>query len=360
MSNSGTCFVMQPFDKGEFDKRYDDVLVPAIRASGLEPYRVDRDPAAAVPIREIEDGIKVARICLADISTDRMNVAFELGYAMALDRPFVLIAKSGTPRWFDIQHNDIIYYDVHSTRDFDELKGKVTAALRARVAKAAKTEKLAQVLMPTAGLEQHEVAALVSLASLVNSTTDDASVYSVRQEMERLGYTDVATTLGLAALENCGFVEADTNSSNPRSHSTIQAPLRRTTAAMRSRSRPCGTRSTTPSSGSTTTATLYAIRDLLRPVDGDRALGLDGRHSPSGPSTGRRSGSRARRPCAASRRSRSARLLPPRAARRGRSSFGSARRPCPPSAARSARGSRAQSRSARATRPCRRNRGPRR
>lgn len=28
MSDRGTCFVMQPFDRGEFDKRYDDVLEP--------------------------------------------------------------------------------------------------------------------------------------------------------------------------------------------------------------------------------------------------------------------------------------------------------------------------------------------
>ena len=32
-----TCFVIQPFDKGPFDKRYDDVLDPAIRAALLEP-----------------------------------------------------------------------------------------------------------------------------------------------------------------------------------------------------------------------------------------------------------------------------------------------------------------------------------
>ena len=30
-----TCFVIQPFDKGPFDKRYDDVLDPAIRAALL-------------------------------------------------------------------------------------------------------------------------------------------------------------------------------------------------------------------------------------------------------------------------------------------------------------------------------------
>jgi hypothetical protein len=33
---NGRCCVFQPFDKGDFDKRYDDVLVPAIEAAPSE------------------------------------------------------------------------------------------------------------------------------------------------------------------------------------------------------------------------------------------------------------------------------------------------------------------------------------
>lgn len=46
----GTCFVIQPFDGGKFDKRFEDVFAPAIRQAGLEPYRVDRDPEATISI----------------------------------------------------------------------------------------------------------------------------------------------------------------------------------------------------------------------------------------------------------------------------------------------------------------------
>ena len=58
-----TCFVIQPFDSGKFDKRYESVFKPAIEAAGLESYRVDRDPAVEVPIDAIEDGIRNAAIC---------------------------------------------------------------------------------------------------------------------------------------------------------------------------------------------------------------------------------------------------------------------------------------------------------
>jgi hypothetical protein len=38
------CFVIQPFDDGgPYDKRYKDVLLPAIKDADLEPYRIDED-----------------------------------------------------------------------------------------------------------------------------------------------------------------------------------------------------------------------------------------------------------------------------------------------------------------------------
>ncbi len=82
-----TCFVIQPFDDGgKFDKRYKDVFDPAIREAGLEPYRVDNDPAVSVPIDNIQDGIRRASACLADITENNPNVWFELGYALSSDK----------------------------------------------------------------------------------------------------------------------------------------------------------------------------------------------------------------------------------------------------------------------------------
>ena len=76
-----TCFVIQPFDQGKFDKRYADVYKPSIEAAGLEPYRVDKDPGVLVPIEAIERGIRSSAICLADITSDNPNVWYELGKA---------------------------------------------------------------------------------------------------------------------------------------------------------------------------------------------------------------------------------------------------------------------------------------
>jgi hypothetical protein len=61
-----TCFVIQPFDAGKFDKRLEQVFKPAIEAAGLEAYRVDKDPRVDIPIDAIEEGIRSAAVCLAD------------------------------------------------------------------------------------------------------------------------------------------------------------------------------------------------------------------------------------------------------------------------------------------------------
>lgn len=134
----GTCFVIQPFDGSTFDNRYEDSLVPAIENAGLTPYRVDRDPSVVIPIMEIEATIKNARVVLADISLDNPNVWLELGFAIAHQKPIVLICSNvrnlGFP--FDIQHRAIIKYKTDSKRDFHLLENQITEKLRGVIYKA--------------------------------------------------------------------------------------------------------------------------------------------------------------------------------------------------------------------------------
>jgi len=125
----GTCFVIQPFDGGPFDKRYEDIFVPAIAAAELEPYRVDRDPRVSIPIEEIEAGIRASDACLADITKDNPNVWYELGYAIASQKEVVLVcSKERASKFpFDVQHRTIIHYSTDSPRDFEELKERITS-----------------------------------------------------------------------------------------------------------------------------------------------------------------------------------------------------------------------------------------
>jgi hypothetical protein len=133
-----TCFVIQPFDKGPYDKRYFEVLEPAINEAGLKPYRVDQDPSVSVPIEDIENGIRSATACLADITTNNPNIWYEVGYARSCDKPVVLICADPRPEPypFDVRHRHVISYKTDSAGDFTKLRQEVTARLAAQVKKA--------------------------------------------------------------------------------------------------------------------------------------------------------------------------------------------------------------------------------
>jgi nucleoside 2-deoxyribosyltransferase len=206
----GTCFVMQPFDKGEYDKRYDEVLVPAIEAAGLEAYRVDRDLGVEIPINEIATQIQRATACVCDITTDNPNVWFELGYAMALGKGVVLICgnERTSPFPFDVRHRSIVEYATDSRGDFDHLQRQVTERLsrmkESRTseydrAPAGNRELSAQASIED--LEDYEVAVLVSLASTITNEDDDAlAITQIRQRLRAMGFNETAAALAVRAL----------------------------------------------------------------------------------------------------------------------------------------------------------------
>lgn len=199
-----TCFVMQPFDGGTFDKRYQDVFAPAIRNAELEPYRVDQDPKVSIPIQDIERGIRDSKICFAEITLDNPNVWFELGFAFASGKEVVLVCSDErtTKFPFDIQHRTIIKYSTSSTSDFEKLKLEITAKMIAYFEKAETLSNISELTKLTIfeGLDSHEVVALAAIAQNLDFPNDNASTYIIKRDMEASGYTRVAAVLALKSL----------------------------------------------------------------------------------------------------------------------------------------------------------------
>jgi nucleoside 2-deoxyribosyltransferase len=199
-----TCFVIQPFDRGKFDKRYADVFEPAIREAGLEPYRVDSDPAVSVPIEDIQNEIKRSSVCLADITLDNPNVWFELGYALASGKEVCLIcSEERSDKYpFDVQHRSIIDYKVESKVDFDSLQHRITAKLRAIIDKS-ETFAIVEAQSPIkelAGLSQHEMMVLLSIAENREGPGSGVPHWIVKEQLSRLGYNNLALNIGLDRL----------------------------------------------------------------------------------------------------------------------------------------------------------------
>jgi nucleoside 2-deoxyribosyltransferase len=205
-----TCFVIQPFDRGLFDKRYVDIFKPAIEAAGLESYRVDQDPASRIPIEDIEAGIRRSDICLAEITDDNPNVWFELGFAIAARKPVIITCSEERQKFpFDVQHRTIIKYKTESASDFDVLRSEITRRLKAALERQAQLGSIENIsaTADVKGLTEHEIVALISIAASAGVDGDPVTGYAVKQEMSRAGYTDVACALALRGLSKKNFIE---------------------------------------------------------------------------------------------------------------------------------------------------------
>lgn len=205
-----TCFVIQPFDGGKYDKRFEDIYSPAIRAANLEPYRVDKDVGVDVPIDAIEQGIRKAAVCLADITTDNPNVWYELGFAFAAGRPMVMVCsderKGKYP--FDIQHRTIIPYLADSPRDFQALQSNITERIKSLISRTNALQVIqdSEQVAPVHGLTQPELAVLAAVGGSVVLSEEGVSAYSVRQEVERAGFNPLGFSIGIRRLSAKGFI----------------------------------------------------------------------------------------------------------------------------------------------------------
>lgn len=204
-----TCFVIQPFDSGKYDKRYRECFKLAIEDAGLVPYRVDEDPQADIAIDSIETGIANSAACLADISEDNANVWYELGYAMALNKPVVMVcaeaARSKFP--FDIQHRLITKYKSDSPSDFSELRATISARLVARATRdemmrrAADAEQVASI----DGMSSAELILIAAIASETESSEASTVLWRVKEAADRQGLTPIGFQLALRRLNGKGF-----------------------------------------------------------------------------------------------------------------------------------------------------------
>ena len=207
-----TCFVILPFDAGKYEKRYDDLFKPALEQAGLEAYRVDRDPAVEVPIESIEEGIRNATICLADITTNNPNVWYELGYAFARDRSVIMLCSDerddGYP--FDIQHRSVIEYRSDSPSDFDDLRRKITVRATTLIEKGAAARQIIETeqIALQDGLSQIEILVLALAAAEAHMPGDPVNGYSLKKTAERSGLTGVGYGLAIKRLQQKEFVES--------------------------------------------------------------------------------------------------------------------------------------------------------
>ena len=207
-----TCFVIQPFDRGKFDKRYEDAFEPALAEAGFTAYRVDEDPGTDVLIAAIEEGIRRAAICLADVTNNNPNVWYELGYAYAAGKPVILTCcdEREGPLPFDIHHRHVIHYQSESASDFDSLKREISQRAKVQLERVAERQMDdADPIAPHDGLPQREVHLLGLAAGETAAPDARESVWILASRAKSGGLTPLAFGLACRGLIRRGFIKTE-------------------------------------------------------------------------------------------------------------------------------------------------------
>lgn len=105
-------FVAMPFHTDEMRKIY-SAIKSECQKLGLRTKRVDENVGSGFIIREITELIERAEFLIFDLTYERPNVYYELGYAHGVGNEpldILLIAKEGTKIHFDIVPLRIYFY----------------------------------------------------------------------------------------------------------------------------------------------------------------------------------------------------------------------------------------------------------
>ena len=111
--DSGLVFVMMSFVAVDSDAIY-AVIKEECRNLKLRATRVDEAHGSGFIIREITSLIERAEFIVCDLSYERPNVYYELGYAHGVGNEaddILLVAKAGTKLHFDIAPLRVYYFE---------------------------------------------------------------------------------------------------------------------------------------------------------------------------------------------------------------------------------------------------------
>lgn len=129
------CFVIMPF-ASEFNDVYDTIKTSIIASVGPDEIKCSRLDEFNFAGRISDDLLKEisdSNLCIADITGNNPNVMWEVGYAMALNKPVIFITQDITKLPFDIKDSRTIIYGRQSLAE--SLRDKLTKAVSATLGK---------------------------------------------------------------------------------------------------------------------------------------------------------------------------------------------------------------------------------
>ncbi len=114
-SKNNTAFVMMSIS-GENSSEQEalNAIKRATSTYNIEAIRVDEIEHSGKTTELILEKIKESHFLICDLTNERPNVYYELGYAHSLQKNVILVAKEGTNIHFDIKDYNVIFYKNYS------------------------------------------------------------------------------------------------------------------------------------------------------------------------------------------------------------------------------------------------------
>ena len=116
------------------DPSLEDFLQAIKRATSqydIQGVRVDEIEHSKKITDVVLDKIRSSRFLICDITNERPNVYYELGFAHGIGKEVILIAKVGTPLHFDIKDYNVIFYKNYTDLE-DRVAKRIEEAINAQ------------------------------------------------------------------------------------------------------------------------------------------------------------------------------------------------------------------------------------
>jgi hypothetical protein len=103
-------FIVMQFS-GEYEDMYRDVVKEVLKNYEVNSIRADEVAGPGLIIKDIVRELTTSQLVVAEITPVNANVFFEVGYALALGTPTILLARAGTKLPFDVAGFRVLFYD---------------------------------------------------------------------------------------------------------------------------------------------------------------------------------------------------------------------------------------------------------
>lgn len=190
-----TSFVISPFGE-PFDTYFSHIIKPALEECGLYAVRGDSLYRPTTIVDDIWQGIRDAKLLIAELTDRNPNVFYELGLAHAISKPVILISRSIEDVPFDLRSIRVLVYD----KDHPEWGSKLRVSLVKAIKEVLQSPMTAipttfKLPVKTNTPEESEMLLrLEVLESMVHRLTDDLSDNSFgdysKEEYSAFGYHD--------------------------------------------------------------------------------------------------------------------------------------------------------------------------